>query len=163
MRRINLIFNDPDFLSYVHKIQEAEADRIYCRHDMPHFLDVSRIAYIVSLEENLDIGKEIIYAAGLLHDIGRWMEYESGVDHAIASKELAADILRKYDFSETEIGEILIAVERHRNGTGSSLLADILYRADKLSRNCIFCEARTECKRFRNGEDSVLFNEKPLL
>jgi HD superfamily phosphodiesterase len=156
MRRINLILNDPDFLSYVQKIQAAEADRIYCRHDMPHFLDVSRIAYIMSLEGKLDIGKEIIYAAGLLHDMGRWMEYESGVDHAIAGKELAAGILRKYDFSEAEIGEIFIAIESHRTGAGSSPLADILYRADKLSRNCVFCEARNECKRFRNGEDFLL-------
>ena len=26
--------------------------------------------------------KEVIYAAGLLHDIGKWQEYKTGIDHA---------------------------------------------------------------------------------
>lgn len=157
MQKINSILNDPEFLDYLKKNQEAEADRIYCRHDMAHFLDVSRIAWILSLEENRGIEKEILYAAGLLHDIGRWMEYESGVDHATASGKLAAGILKNCGFSEAEIKEILAAIEGHREKKHTSPLADILYRADKFSRNCVLCNARITCKKFQKGEDAVLF------
>lgn len=156
MQRINSILNDSEFLIYLNKNREAEADRIYCRHDITHFLDVSRIAFILSLEEKLNIDKELLYAVGLLHDIGRWMEYENGADHAIASKELAAGILQKYEFSETEREEILTAIGEHRNKGDTTLLRDILYRADKLSRNCVLCNARTTCKKFQNGEDAFL-------
>lgn len=156
MERVNRILNDPVFLNYLTKNKEAEVDRIYCHHDIEHFLNVSRIAYILSLEEKLYIDKEIFYAMGLLHDIGRWMEHENGIDHAIASKELAGRILTKHDFSEIEIGEILTAIESHREKRETSLLADILYRADKCSRNCTRCDARATCKKFQNGEEFFL-------
>ncbi|MDR1135265.1 MAG: HD domain-containing protein [Clostridiales Family XIII bacterium] len=157
MKRINDILNDPEYLDYLQRILTAENDRIYCCHDMEHFIGVSRIAHIISLEENLDIEKEIIYAAGLLHDIGRFMEYENGIDHAIASRELAEGILTKHSFTEAERKEITSAIENHRNRVGgtTSPLADIIYRADKLSRNCVLCDIRTTCKRFQNGETAV--------
>ena len=156
MERINYILHDPEFLNYLKKNQEAEADRIYCHHDLAHFLDVSRIAYILSLEEKLNIDKAILYAMGLLHDIGRWMEYENGIDHAIASKELASGILQKCEFSEIERKEILTAIEGHREKGDISLLGDILYRADKLSRNCTLCNGRITCKKFQNDEKPYL-------
>jgi HD superfamily phosphodiesterase len=156
MKRINSILNDLEYLSYLDRIQKSEAGRIYCRHDMAHFLDVSRIARIISLEENLDIEKELIYAAGLLHDIGRWAEYETGMDHAIASKELAEKILARHNFTEAERSKISAAIDGHRTKSAASPLADILYRADKLSRNCVLCNALTTCKKFQNGEKAVL-------
>jgi HD superfamily phosphodiesterase len=152
MERINYILNDSEFLNYLSKNKEAETDRVYCHHDIAHFLDVARIAYIISLEENLNIDKEILYGMGLLHDIGRWMEYKNGTDHAIASKELAERILRRCEFSETEINEIVTAIEGHRKKGDTLLLGNILYRADKLSRNCTLCNARITCKKFQNGE-----------
>ena len=156
MQRINCILNDPEFLNYLTKIQEAEADRIYCRHDIAHFLDVSRIACVIAHEERLNIDQEILYAAGLLHDIGRWIEYESGYDHAAASKELAAGILQNCGFSETEIKEILTAIEGHRKKGHTASLEDILYRADKFSRNCTLCNTRLTCRKFQNGEKPYL-------
>ena len=156
MERINSILKNPDFLNYINKNEKAETDRIYCRHDLAHFLDVSRIACILSLEEKLDLDKEIVYGTGLLHDIGRWMEYENGLDHAEASKELAAGILQQCGFLEPEITEILSAIGGHRNQLGTSPLGDILYRADKLSRNCTRCNAVITCKRFQDGEKPYL-------
>ena len=47
----------------------TEKERIFCRHGMEHLLDVARIAYITNLEEGLGIEKDVIYAAGLLHDV----------------------------------------------------------------------------------------------
>jgi putative nucleotidyltransferase with HDIG domain len=156
MKRINNILNDPEYLTYLNKIQKAEAERVYCHHDLTHFLDVSRIAFILSLEGKLDIDKEIIHAAGVLHDIGRWMEYENGLDHAAASRALGAGILRKCGFSDIEMEEILSAIAGHRNLSGASVLTDILYKADKLSRNCTLCDARATCKKFQNDEKPFL-------
>lgn len=155
MERINYILNDPEFLNYLKKNEEAEVDRIYCHHDIAHFLDVSRIAYIISLEEKLNIDKEILYGMGLLHDIGRWMEYKNGIDHAIASKELAVGILQKCKFSEIEIKEIVTAIEGHRKKGDTPPLEDVLYRADKLSRNCTLCSARITCKKFLRSTGTV--------
>ncbi|MGD9569332.1 MAG: HD domain-containing protein [Sedimentibacter sp.] len=156
MKRINNILQNVEFLKYLQKNIRAEEDRIYCRHDIAHFLDVSRIAYIITLEEKLNIQKEVLYAMGLLHDIGRWMEYENGVDHAAASKQLSEEILKACDFNESEIAAILSAIGTHRHKGQMSVLGDILYRADKLSRNCVLCSARITCKNFQNGEEPVL-------
>ena len=162
MQRINCILKNPEYLKYLKKNIDAEAGRIYCRHNTEHFLDVARIAYILSMENHLDMEKEVIYAAGLLHDIGRWAEYEDGTDHAAASKELAEVILPDCGFSVAETDEICEAIGSHRNGPGRDVsdkgsrltLSDILYKADKLSRNCVLCEAKSTCKNFQHEEEA---------
>ena len=77
-RKMTAIWKHPLFQSSFQRIQEWEKDRIYCRHGMEHFLDTARIAYIRSLEENIPVSKDQIYAAALLHDIGKWQQYEDG-------------------------------------------------------------------------------------
>ena len=65
----------PLFQEYYDKLKEAERGRKFCRHQMEHLLDVARIAYILNLEQKLGIRKEVIYAAALLHDIGKYRQY----------------------------------------------------------------------------------------
>lgn len=154
MQKVNLLLNDPGFLEYIKKNREAETDRIFCRHDLTHALDVARIAYILNMEENLRLDKETIYAAALLHDIGRWLEYENGADHAAASATLAEGLLDQYGFGDKS--EIMTAIGNHRKKGQTALLSDLLYRADKLSRNCVSCGAISKCKKFAH-------NEKPEL
>lgn len=156
MHRVNLILNDPDFKEYFKRNHVCEAERIYCGHDLSHALDVARIMYIISLEEQLPLRKEMIYAAGLVHDIGRWMEYETGISHADAGKALAEDLLIKSGFSEAETTDILAAVGTHRISGSAAPLPHLLYRADKLSRNCTDCDAIKTCKRFMNNEEPFL-------
>ena len=45
-----------------------------------------------------------------------------------------------------EVSEVCEAIKKHkkRSKTGGGL-TDVLYRADKLSRNCFMCDAREEC------------------
>ena len=76
MERVNGILKDPLYRTCLSKIALFERDRIFCGHDMAHFLDVARLAYIFNLEENLGIEKEEIYTAALLHDVGRFVQYE---------------------------------------------------------------------------------------
>ena len=52
MKRIDQILSHPVFREQFALLQEAEKDRIFCRHTMEHFLDVARLAYIRALEEN---------------------------------------------------------------------------------------------------------------
>ena len=74
-------------------ITQLEASREFCRHDVTHFLDVARLAWIENLERGLGVSKEEIYAAALLHDIGRHLQYEKGIPHDEASVQLGGQIL----------------------------------------------------------------------
>lgn len=149
MKRIQNILQDASFQKAITDICEFEKDRIYCKHDLTHALDVARIAYILKLEENINSLKEWIYAAALLHDIGRAEEYLNGEPHNIAGQKLAMPILRAAGFSEGEVSLIVCAINEHREITSGSMgnsLQDIISRADKLSRDCISCNASETCK-----------------
>lgn len=161
MERVDKILQNSFYRECLVKISDWEEKRQFCRHDSNHFLNVARIAYIINLEENLDIDKEMIYAAALLHDIGRFKQYENGYDHALASAELAQLILKEAGFDEAETEMITEAIMSHRNQNSSDKkeivadlyegdahneqLKELLYRADKLSRDCYFCKAEPEC------------------
>jgi putative nucleotidyltransferase with HDIG domain len=154
MDRINKILLNEKFNTFMDKNIIAEKDRIFCHHNLNHLLDVARIAYILALEENMYIEKDIIYATALLHDIGRWKEYESGQDHAIVSSELCEDILFEVNFTEEEVKLIKDAIKNHRNRDNhKSKLSAIIYESDKVSRFCGDCEGKTQCKRFLKGEE----------
>ncbi len=148
MHRVNRIFRHPLWQGAMAQIEEAEKDRIYCRHDLTHLLDTARLAYIENLEKNLGLSKELIYAAALLHDIGRGLEYAQGIPHDEAGRGLAGTILRDTGFCDAECKDILQAVSSHRSkGCQSERgLAGLLYRSDKGSRNCFYCKHEDTCK-----------------
>lgn len=147
MDRVNLILRNTKYQDYIDRIKRAEEGRIFCLHNMCHFLDVARIAYIMNLEEGLELSKELIYATALLHDIGRFKQYESGIPHERASAHMAPEILEEAGFSQEEQREILRAILEHRNPlmAEEKSLAGVLYRADKASRACFGCEAESLC------------------
>lgn len=149
LERIQKILEGQTFRKYLDATAAHEQNREFCRHDLDHLLTVSRLAYLFSLEEGCQIPKEQFYAAGLLHDIGRFRQYEDGVDHAVASAELAMGILEEAAFSEEERGCIAKAIEEHRKpakASFSSPLARYLWRGDKHSRLCFACAASKRCK-----------------
>ena len=51
MKRVNQIIKHPDYMDALKQVKKYEASRIFCRHQVEHFLDVARIAYILNLEE----------------------------------------------------------------------------------------------------------------
>jgi len=145
--KINLIVENHSFQYFLRNIKNLEKQRRFCLHDMQHLLDVARIMYIISLESNFNIPKYMIYATALLHDIGRGEEYENMTPHNIASVELAKNILQQCNYDTQEIDEILEAIEDHRNNTEKlNRLSNLLYKCDKLSRNCANCCAINDCK-----------------
>lgn len=158
MERVDKVLQHPKYREYMKQNQEAEKDRVFCHHDLQHALDVARIAYILVLENKLVMKKDVIYATALLHDIGRWKEYQENVDHASASAELAADILADCGFDAEEREFMLKAIRDHRKyGTQSTFLSSILYKSDKMSRLCINCPVIDQCKRFLEGGKMGLY------
>lgn len=147
MERANSILENKRYREYLQKNQAAEEGRIFCCHNMEHFLDVARIACILNLEEELQISKELIYATALLHDIGRHVQYADGTPHEKASAKLAEAILVECGFDEAEQKDILRAIRKHRDSkmVTEKSLAGIIYRADKASRSCFACKAEALC------------------
>ncbi len=175
MKRVNRILNHVLFRECLRQIEEAERERIYCGHDMGHFLDTARLAWIANLEKGLGLNKETVYAAALLHDIGRAKQYVCGTPHDAASVELIRRIMPECGFSTDETEEVAAAVEGHSRsrrtavpGTGSQsrrtaaaeeynrgkeigkkdarkYLGNILREADHASRNCFDCDVRESC------------------
>ncbi len=146
MDRINLIINNQKYLNHLKKNRKHEKKRIYCKHNLQHFLDVARIAYIYNLESGLNIEKDLIYATALLHDIGKWQQYESKIPHCSASALLSQEILEECGFVPEEIEKITSAILTHRSYPDSEAELNLLiYRADKQSRRCFACKAYNNC------------------
>lgn len=146
MKKVNEILHNNKYQKYINELDELEKDRIYCRHNMNHFIDVARIAYILVLEEGLDYSKEIIYAVGLLHDIGRIEEYKNNICHDDASVVMAEEILNETSYTSNEKEIILQAIKNHGNKNNEDEFLKIIYKSDKLSRNCFECRAIAGCK-----------------
>jgi len=166
MERLNKLINDAKYKQYLAKIKQRERERIFCRHNWSHFINVGRIAYMLMLEQNLkdkliNVWKlqedsnvqEIIYTAAILHDIGRWKEYDTGQDHAQVSADLAEGLLIDHGFVDLEKRIILRAIREHRGESNGnkSLLGNLISRADNLSRDCHACLVRHKCKSIKNS------------
>ena len=170
MKRVELLLDDPDYSKYMeYNVRRDIMQQNYCSYSFQHHLDVARIAYILILEqsklnyfgkeyalEDKPAAKEMIYAAGLLHDVGIWKQYEEGVDHAAFSAKLARDILSRSLFNLHEIDLICQAIYEHENISNEmSFLGEILYRADNLSRVCVKCEHYFSCSKRMHEELAV--------
>lgn len=167
MKRVNLIYEHPVFQGKFRALQAAEKERKFCNHTLEHLLDVARLMYIDALEQDLSISKELIYATALMHDIGRIDQIEQGTPHELAGAALCDVILPECGFLKEETEAIKAAILLHRNETSGNMpdknlcdkdmfdekktvcendhLCEILYRADKKSRNCFACEMKKEC------------------
>ena len=157
MNLVNKIWNHPIYQREYNYIVESEKDWIFCGHDIEHFLDVARLMQIYNQAENLNIEKNIIYAAALLHDIGRGVQSRTGEGHHKASARLAEEIMRDCGFTDGEIDIVKKAISLHRGkekltesedenfNEEDKILIDLLYRADKKSRNCFACKSAKEC------------------
>ncbi|HBC95927.1 MAG TPA: hypothetical protein DC034_03905 [Clostridium sp.] len=145
MEKINAILKNNRFRRCLDEINKFEEKREFCRHDISHLLDVARITYVIVLERNISEKKEIVYAAALLHDIGRGLQYEKGISHELSSAELAEGILKECGFSERDRNKVIDIILNHRKKDNNNLLNDIFYLSDKLSRNCFICRAAAKC------------------
>lgn len=153
MERFHHLLSMPEYREAQEQIDSLEKTRIYCGHSRNHCMDVARIAYILVLEEQLSISKEMTYTTAFLHDIGRANEYLGQCSHESGSVLMALKLLPKCGFNDEEIHQISDAIANHRQCgmQEEKTLAHILYRADKLSRDCADCNASATCK-WTDGE-----------
>ncbi len=161
MERIVAIGENDSFIRCLKGIEGAEADRVFCRHGLSHLLDVARIAWILNLERGCGLHRDVVYAAALLHDIGRAAQYQTGEPHDEAGERVAAGILdalpEPLRFGASERSAILRAVGHHRGphavreesmcegATPVDVLAHLIKEADDRSRACYACAARDAC------------------
>jgi uncharacterized protein len=144
LENVNKILNHTKYKELLDELNELEKEREFCNHTLEHFLDVARIAYIDVLEKGLNYNKEIIYSIALLHDIGRVLQYNEGIDHHEGSAIIALEILKETAFSEADKELIIKCIKEHRKESQGEL-SKIIYVSDKLSRNCFKCKAYKEC------------------
>ncbi len=151
MERVRSLSCDSAYKNYLRLIKVHEKERLFCRHSFSHLLDTARIAWILCLERGVRIPRPLVYAAALLHDIGRFAQYEDkSVDHADESAKLALPILEKAGFNEDEILVIQNAIRAHRlpPQTVTEPLGAVLAEADHLSRLCYQCHAKEDCYKY---------------
>lgn len=147
MNRLQKIWEHPLYQEHYARIQKLEEDRQLCCHTLEHFLAVSRLTYIYVMEEEIPVSKDVIYGAGLLHDIGKDLQYTQGIPHEESSAQAARQILPECGFDEEEQNQIvdLILTHRKKKKAQKARLNKLFYKADKASRNCMVCPAREEC------------------
>lgn len=151
------LLQDQGYLVLVKKLEEKEKQRLFCKHGLSHFLDVARIAWILTLEQTLQEGmnvehlaqqKDKIYLTALLHDLGRLAEYDQKLSqgHAQEGVSMAWKFLKRIGYPEHKAREIIYAVGEHSGEEKTNHdLSNLIKRADNSSRNCFFCEAQGQC------------------
>lgn len=107
----------------------------HCGHDFDHTLRVYKNALKLATECGGDL--QIISAASMLHDVGRAEESrtQGAVCHAEIGAKIAAEYLKKRNFSDSFINAVAHCIERHRFRRGlapETLEAKILFDADKI-------------------------------
>ena len=152
MNRVNLVYHHPVYQEKFCALQETEKDRKFCKHTLEHFMDVARLMYIYSLEHDIDLSREVIYAMALMHDIGRIDQITKGIPHEQAGAVLCDMILPDCGFTRDELSMIKAAIIHHRNAADDEKnpCYEMLYWADKKSRNCYACHMQKECHWDRN-------------
>lgn len=158
--------NDPFYQDCLSKNAHRETRRRYCRHDLKHMMDVSDISCkIMEKRDRLKkmaaeaglrdhySAREVVCAAALLHDMARWLQYDTGEDHAQAGARLAVGVLARAGFDDMETMTVVRAIMEHRREMpDSSLLGFVLFLADDLSRDCSGCRARKDCHKYLQVE-----------
>ena len=153
---IGRILEHPLFRKNMERCVVYEKDREFCHHDMTHALNVARICYILVLEQKLPYRRELVYAAALLHDIGRAAQYVTGESHHRMGSQLAGKILADAGFSSEDIRLVQDIIERHCSHLSAAqvetcrkkapeTLLEAFDLADFWSRRCPECVVRSEC------------------
>ena len=99
---------------------------------------------------NLCEKKDQFYVTGLLHDIGRAAQYETGEHHSEAGMRIAEQLLSEIGYPVEWLKETLQIVGVHHGREEekdeSGTMEYYIRRADHLSRNCFLCDAADSCK-----------------
>lgn len=148
MEYVNRLMENSRYKELLEQIEQYEKQRIYCKHGISHLLDVARIAYLLNLEYQLGLDKEVIYVTALLHDTGRLSQYQGGVNHEFAGASIGKELLEDIQYPTKQRGWIVDHILDHRQiveQKDDATEENIIALADKLSRNCYSCKANDTC------------------
>ena len=121
-------------------------------HGVNHVLRVTCLATYLATIEHADL--DVVIASSLLHDIGRPLEDQINVHHAIASGYVARLLLDLVDFPKDKIEHVINAIITHSFSLGrspSSLEGLILSDADKIDALGFIGVVRALANGFKTG------------
>jgi len=73
-----------------------------------------RLAREIARRDNLTVDDDVLFAAGMLHDIAAFAPWaKAGVDHGVRAAEVLPDSLRAWGFPEAKIVRVQDAVSHH--------------------------------------------------
>jgi metal-dependent HD superfamily phosphatase/phosphodiesterase len=125
------IKNNDEINTYIRQADQSLSALGYTEHSFAHVtLVAEKAGYILSTLGYPDRTVELVMIAGYLHDIGNIV---NRVEHSQSGAIIAFRILDHLGFPPDEIGQIVIAIGNHDEGTGVpvSELAAALILADK--------------------------------
>ncbi len=112
---------DPEILKYLGRLKYRTS---YGQNVLQHAVEVSHLAGVIAAE--LEVNVPLAKRAGLLHDLGKAVDFEEEKPHAI----LSMDILKKY----REPYEVVHAAGAHHNDVEpQSIEAVLVMAADAIS------------------------------
>mgnify|MGYP002508293439 CR=1 FL=1 len=171
MKYVKRLLEETEYLQWVEELEQAEAERIFCRHGLSHSLDVARIGWILTLERGQagtgkpgEALKEKIYLTALLHDLGRLSEAKQGTPHHRAGAALAEQLLARIQYPKEDRQEILAAISDQVCFSVSNILFPIFMFSSHSNRKFpdFFCPC-SNCTVLRRCRKSNFWNDYPLL
>lgn len=94
-----------------------------------------RLLNIISLiSERMNYNKEVLWVSAYLHDWGGYPKWaQSGIDHAIRSKQVAEDFLNSEGYEKSFINHVLECIEYHHGSNEvRSVESQLLIDADAI-------------------------------
>ena len=138
-------------------------------HDFEHIMRVYKNAEKLAKKENANT--KLVLCAALLHDVVSFSKSDKrSKKSSIKSSIKATKILKKYNFSKTEIKSVSDAIREHsfsQNKTPKTLEGKILQDADRLDAigaigiARVFAVAGSERRAFYNELDPFCARRKP--
>lgn len=114
-------------------------------HDCQHMYRI--LYHALDIARNYDVDKDVLIAAGLLHDIGRDAQFRNPkLDHAVVGAEMAYEFLIEIGWPQDKAQHVKACISTHRyrnNNPPISMEAKILFDADKLDATGTLGIART--------------------